>query len=770
MISVYYDKDGLYDGRKDAQIHDFKEYVDAYIGIHDAIHKGMDLTVVTDNKQIFRQLEQLKDFYPRRIVSQRFSLREDLESKLHTEIPGYISEQDLTSDKGYLSADFGTGDGFENAILRHYLDNYFIGDDFPFASLASLSRNLSLEAVTDKKNIVLRKVFQRRIRNFAERVTGKYEKLIIDEFIQDFDALRSDVGTYLLIKNYPEGFREDILGHDMCRCLDHFNLSGDPFELPDDVEKNVEDRAKVYLNQPAISFGEALSCVTGARRFEFDLLLAKKDSYTEEDVHALRDKFSGLLHQDSEAERKIMLLRAPVDLKVPSANKFNTEDWIQWARENYLPYKFWLEITGKYDPDADKYSSEFGDWFFKQYDSLVNGYPYMMYKIIPLLKNDFISNQHSLVVMLDNFNYKFVPELKRYEADAGFNLLSDNPVFAMIPTETAISKRAFFTGEAYNDNGIGYDKLTAKWAEQMEISMRYLPHVGALREMTSFDEKVVFLNYLRIDEMLHEDQSDSAQPLEERIRQELNALLRTINSTLKRLGRDKDTDIYFIADHGSTRILPEQPNEIDPKFFKDRAAESDYRFIAVSDEDFEKTKSAIGSLCYALDKNRFGTKQHFFIARNYNRFIKSELKAYVHGGITPEETIVPLLHFAFDVEQCRDPEVTLGNDTLRFSSKVKLILVLKNFNEFELTDIDIEILNRNVKYEKPEKAYVDGSSSCMIELPDSRITKALDKELNEKMTIKVTYKANGKTHTFMTDVHLPMKSMQSSASDLSDLF
>ena len=58
----------------------------------------------------------------------------------------------------------------------------------------------------------------------------------------------------------------------------------------------------------------------------------------------------------------------------------------------------------------------------------------------------------------------------------------------------------------------------------------------------------------------------------------------------------------------------------------------------------------------------------------------------------------------------------------------------------------------------------------MIELPDSRITKALDKELNEKMTIKVTYKANGRTHTFMTDVHLPMKSMQSSASDLSDLF
>lgn len=770
MVSVYYDKDGLYDGRKDIQIHGFKEYVDAYIGIHDAIHNDMELIVVTDNKQIFRQLEQLMDFYPRWIVSKRFSLREDLEKKLNTKIPDYISEQDLTSDKGYLSVDFGTGDGFENSILRWYLGNYLTGEDFPFSTLGSLCRDLSLREVADKKNIILRKVFKRRIKNFNERASGKYERFILREFIQDFEALKSDVGTYLLIKNYPESFQEDILGHDMCICLNYFNLSGDPFDISDDATKNVEDRVKVYLNQLTISFDDAIRCVTGARRFELDVLLAKKDSFTEKDVQALRDKFSGLLNRDLDAERRVMILRAPTDLIAPSVDEFTIEDWIEWTRDNYLPYKFWLDTTGKYDPNADKYSSEFGDWFFDHYDSLVNSYPYMIYKIIPLLKNDFINNQHTLVVMLDNFNYKFAPELKKYEADAGFNLLSDNLVFAMIPTETTISKRAFFTGEAYNDNGTGYDKLIAKWAEQMEIPMRYLPNVGALREMTSFNDKVVFLNYLRIDEMLHENQSDSAQSIEERIRQELSALLKTINSTLKRLGRDKDTDIYFIADHGSTRILSEQPNEIDTKFFKDRAEESDYRFIAVSDEDFEKTKSAIGNLCYALDKNRFGTKQHFLIARNYNRFIKSDLQAYVHGGISPEETIVPLLHFAFDVEQCRDPEVTLGNDMLRFSSRVKLIIILKNFNEFELMDIDIEILNRNVKYEKPGKMRVDGSSSCMIELPNARITKALDKRLNEKMTIKVTYKANGRTHAFVTDVRLPMKSMQSSASDLSDLF
>ena len=95
--------------------------------------------------------------------------------------------------------------------------------------------------------------------------------------------------------------------------------------------------------------------------------------------------------------------------------------------------------------------------------------------------------------------------------------------------------------------------------------------------------------------MLHENQSDSAQSIEVRIRQELRALVDLLIVTLKRLGREKNTDIYFIADHGSTKISSEQVNAIYPKYYKDKAKESDYRFIAVNDEDFESTKNAIGA-------------------------------------------------------------------------------------------------------------------------------------------------------------------------------
>jgi hypothetical protein len=239
---------------------------------------------------------------------------------------------------------------------------------------------------------------------------------------------------------------------------------------------------------------------------------------------------------------------------------------------------------------------------------------------------------------------------------------------------------------------------------------------------------------------------------------------------LKKLGHDKDTDIYFIADHGSTKILPEQPNEIDPRFYKEKAEDSDYRFIAVNDEDFGNAKNAIGSLCYALNKARYGTCVNYFIARKYNRFIRNDMIGYVHGGITPEESIVPLMHFAFDIAQCKDPEITLGNDWLRFAVSTKLNIMVKNFNEFDLDEITLVIQNSNIKYEKPEPVTVDAYGTCLIEIPNARITKALDKKNNEEMTVKLSYVTNSRKHNYTVKLALPMKSVQSSGTDLSDLF
>lgn len=769
MVSVFYDKDGLYSGQKDLVVSDFAEYVDAYIQIMAAINNHKDIVVVTKNMQIYSQLEGLKDFYPREFEKRKFSIREDFKEKYSIDIPEYIYEQDLSEDHTYLELDFSSGESFENTVLRKYFDGFFIGNKFPFHLLPELCANLKLSEVKNKERVILRKVFQHRIKEYEGQLSGDFEKFIYDEFIQNFESLKSVVSLYLAIRNYPREFKEDILGKDMTKCMDYFNVDGKTIEMDSSAEESYKDRATVFLNDSNIGFVDTLKYVSGAFPFELDIVLNKKKNLSSEDIEEILKKFSELFEKNSAEKDRVLMLQTPVELSNPEGID-TVAGWMKWSLENYLPYKFWLELSGRTDKRADYYASMYGDWIFENYDNLINSYPDMMYKMLPSLKDEFVSNEHSIMIILDNFNYKFVPELTEYFVRTGFIKIDEKPVLSMLPTTTAISKRAFFTGEAYNDNQQGYDKLVKDWSEQIGISMKYLPNVGALTNLTSFDEKVIFLNYLRIDEMLHEDQSCSAQSIESRIKQELKALIDLLIITLKKLGREKDTHIYFLADHGSTKITTGQINAIDPKYYKEKAEESDYRFIAVNDDEFENTKHAIGALCYALDKNRYGTQNNFFIARGYNRFIRNELNGYVHGGITPEESIVPFLHFAFDVVQCKEPEITLGNELLRFAVSTKLSIMVKNFNEFELDDVTVTIKNSNIKYNQPEAVSVDAYGTCLVEIPDTRITKALDKKKNEKMTLKISYSANGRKHYFTTELDMPMKSVQSSGTDLSDLF
>ncbi len=512
--------------------------------------------------------------------------------------------------------------------------------------------------------------------------------------------------------------------------------------------------------------------MSGRYTFELEHILdviKNRELLVEEFLDRISFRFEPLFAEIPELKLRLVNIKPPVVLEKPG-NKLDIDSWISWAIDNYLPYRFWLEYNGEYDQKADEYGGLFGDFVFNNYDFLVNNYQGMMYRVLPSVKDELLENDHTLFVVLDNFNYKFVDHLISRMNSERFIVMSQKPVLSMIPTETSVSKRAFFTAEAYNDNGEGYEKIVNRWAGSLGVEMQYLPNVRAFQNLKSMEKKVYFLNYLRLDQMLHEDQNASAQRIEVRIQKELDALVDEISRTLRRHGREKDTNVYFIADHGSSRIIPKQSNGIDPKFYKNKAQESDYRFIEVKDEDYEKTKTAIGNLCYALDKERYGTSGNYFIARGYNRFIKNELDGYVHGGITPEETIVPFIKFSYDVDMCKDPEISLVNDNLRFAVKLKLTFLVKNYNEFPIDDIELIIQNSNIKYSKVSSLHVvDGLETGTIEIPDARITKSMDKRKNENLFIVFNYSANGRKHSFQKVIEMSIKSAQSISTDLSDL-
>ena len=270
-----------------------------------AINNHKDIVVVTKNMQIYSQLEGLKDFYPREFEKRKFSIREDFKEKYSIDIPEYISEQDLSEDHTYLELDFSSGESFENTVLRKYFDGFFIGNKFPFHLLPELCANLKLSEVKNKERVILRKIFQHRIKEYEGQLSGDFERFIYDEFIQNFESLKSVVSLYLAIRNYPREFKEDILGKDMTKCMDYFNVEGKTIEMDSSAEESYKDRATVFLNDSNIGFVDTLKYVSGAFPFELDIVLNKKKNLSSEDIEEILKKFSELFEKNSAEKDRV---------------------------------------------------------------------------------------------------------------------------------------------------------------------------------------------------------------------------------------------------------------------------------------------------------------------------------------------------------------------------------------------------------------------------------------------------------------------------------
>ena len=770
MITVYLDKDHIYADHADATIVDYSDYAKAYRQIMSCIHGSKDMVVVTYSRQIYKTLSVLQEFYMGSFTLREFTVKGYFVDKYGVLLPAYITDEDLMQDKIYTELDFSTGEGFENTILRHYYDGYFVSVAFPFGMLGALCRDFNVDDLKRTQNVLLRKIFKKRMEEFMQKAHSNYEKMVIEEFLNDFVSLKRNVTVYLFVKGYPVDFQERFLERSTIKCFENLRVTASYIMNAADLESLYKNEFQSYTDKMDIcSIEECVSFMTGRFGFEHDYIMNRAmsdEELSKQTIQMIRDKLHDY-YVENPSQDILSSRKAPVELDAPSA--VTLDEWMKWAVGTYLPYRFWLEKIDKSDENADKFSEQYGEWVFSRYAQIVINEDRVMHKILPKVISEMKEKQHALFVILDNFNYKFVENLCSYMAENEFVVKEEFPVLAMIPTETAISKRAFFLGEAYNDNDSSYEKIVSDWAERTGLSMKYIPDVGNLRSLKSFDERIIFLNYLKIDKLLHEDLSASALSIEERICQELQALIRTIVQTLKRLGREQDTEIYFIADHGSTKILPEQVNEINVQYYKNTAEESDYRFIAVSDSDFETMKSAVGGLCFTLERTQFNTKKSYFIARKYNRFIRNDLNCYVHGGISPEESIVPFIHFAYNVEDCVAPEIIIQNDNLRFMLTIELALLVKNTNSYALTEFEIEILNPNCKWTRVPKTTITENGITLVKFPKTRITKSMaEKDKNERLFMRMTFKTNGIAREYSLDIPMNIKSSQGGGMNLLD--
>lgn len=780
-IIVYSDLQKTYTDHSDVMVKKIEDYVDAYIAILEAIYNQLPLVVVVQNKYCLNYLQKMQERYSEQITFKINSPRKRFQELTGIEIPNYISEEDIVRDElnqkiGEIS--FNIGMDFADNILNHYLGNYFINSHFPFAKLVEFLKRMDLSLLTASKDkIILNKVYKVRMKLWQENCHEDYQLDIINAFLENPKILLTKVAAYLMLKDYQKGLAKDIIG-ELTNSFEKLRLKGEAF-IPIGMETlDIQRNIKILLNQKTISdltydeIVKEIECLSGLfneeLQFVYSLLRQNQSVLDGSILHHVRGKFKTGAQLDSMFDEKLNNMIPPAEVINPE-NLATLNEWISWATDNYLPYKFWMEANDVCDTKIDNYSTRYGDWIFNNYDSIISS-ERMLHKTMANLSPFVKEDELSILVIIDNFNYKFAPLCKDYLSSKGFSTTMDQPMISMIPTETSVSKTAIFSGQSFNTEVKSYETMSKEWESLLGGKVEYLSDIGKLDNLHEKTAKLYILNYLSIDKILHESQNNSALPISFRIQEELKAMMDKLVNFSKRLGIENTIKVYFTSDHGSTKISKEQMNLIDSKYYKSKSEDCAYRFIALPDKKFNIYKDSIGHLCYVLDRNNYGIRENYLIAKGYNRFMATDLSFYVHGGITPEENIIPLLKFELVNVTLIQPEMLLRNSGFRYSTTSTIQLTIKNHNEYALNNIKITIHNTNIRWEQgPYKLEVIEKESQMdIHLEKVRILKSSSE--NEKLSIIINFFFLGKEYEQDHEFPINMKSAQETKVDLNELF
>ncbi|MFQ6041789.1 MAG: hypothetical protein ACE5PV_13105, partial [Candidatus Poribacteria bacterium] len=564
-----------------------------------------------------------------------------------------------------------------------------------------------------------------------------------------------------------------------------------PFkEAIDEIEIYLRSKIHPFTSLKASSdiliaeFTEILESVSGCLLIEFNLIKEMLQSLsvpvTQELVAAVQAKFRPLQERIPSELAALSNLVQPARPKEPRA-EWDADGWMSWAVREYLPYHFWLEERGAVDEEIAGYAQVYGDWFYDNYLQLRHHYDHILYKAFINAQGELTQSEYALVVVIDNLNLKFFEILEALLQSRGYSSTLRKHYLTLLPSETSVCKRCLLAGQPSNQDihARGYaDIITQEWAGFFgDKKVKYVPSLGELTNLPSLDSHIYFLNYRPIDEVLHQSSEDIGQSHTELIRQFLSGLANSIDEFAKKFEIDERLLLCICSDHGSTKIPSCPPfskggerggfpNPIDVKFFHERCEHETHRFIQLSDAEYSNLAENHRYQCYFLDKNTYGNDANYLIAKGYYRFKKTEKSFYVHGGCTPEETIVPFALFKKVSIHLQKPRLSLLDNVFRYAVKSVIKLDIVNPNEYPLENVSFIIQQPDVTYDEVVLAEIPAKQVVTQKIP-CRFARAAEKI--DKLALTLQFQYRGQEQSFDYEFSITMKAMMESGFGI-DLF
>jgi len=729
MIYIINDPDNLLNNPEIKVVSHISEYPEIYDHILHKISNNLDEKIIVNSSIIMQFLKNIAKRYPQHtFVFEIVDAHKALSERWQVILPRDVTNDEITNS-GLLGIDLQPkpGQNFTDIVLTNFYNHLLGIRTFPFTRITAFLDEVSLSRWRENRtDTLLARIFNQRVEEWSSQARSTEQRMLIDLFAENPEKLRNQLMQFRVLSNYPD--IGEMLLDDLFPVFSSLKLPLHDLEIDETGILDTVLQVTYYLNsmdpKSEEEIKDLISKVSGLLWIEFETienhLVAHPVWITPALIDELELKFEEITYKISRHIKNLRNQISPTKPDSPDAD-WGIDRMLEWATETYLPYQKWCLTQNKFNPEIFEIGDKFSEWMINNWHDLHANSNRMIFNILPSLSSQLKQKDIvNLILVIDNLGWFFSQIVADLFQKEGYFISAREPYLAMVPTETETSKKCLLsgsTGYTEIDNKQYKDIIQQGWVPYFNDSeFQYTSDLGKLKDIETIEASTYVVNYLAVDSALHKSENEIGIPHHEHIVHLLEKLIENVIEFIDKHSLSEIIRIHVVSDHGSTKIPTNINNGLDPKDFKADGYEShSHRYLEVSDAQYDKLVDNLSVDCFILPKNEFLLEKSVICARRANRFLKTDQSFYVHGGLLPEEVVVPYLFIEPRTIPTEDLTVLLLNNEFRFR-KEKVNLEIGNPNDFSVEQIYINILNSNVVCEPIVIPNLPGKSNTTVEV------------------------------------------------------
>jgi hypothetical protein len=417
---------------------------------------------------------------------------------------------------------------------------------------------------------------------------------------------------------------------------------------------------------------------------------------------------------------------APARPERPKAD-WGVTHWLKWASRFYMPYRRWMIRYGEADSEIDDMALVYEDWLRQHYPKLLlTGDDALVITMYRIVKEQLDKGMRVLWLVIDNLCGLWEADLVGLLLDAGVRIRESRRMLALLPSTTAISRRALLAGRMSSEATHFTDDESAchqLWLEQDVPGVAFCTSIKEAERAASQDKRLLILIDNRLDTLAHQPEEPGFDRSEEMLLK-MRSLATKVSALLRQMNAVAPTRLVIGTDHGAIYPGPNsQIIAVPPSAIFDEDADRHQRFSIIRDS------LGLNSVdWHVLSAESYGLPWTCAVARG-QRFIGKRLKAYTHGGLSPEETVVKLL--IADIGEREPLELVLSQATppMRLGRAEQLAILVRNPFDVPVENLELALPQMQVRF-----ASLDVPPHSEAETDEQTVTLPAKAEIRDGVT------------------------------------